>query len=289
MKTVDDEKLLGLDLTQFNAGESPYADNSLETGWSGGAEFFRDTIVNRVGFTNGRVLDLLCGYGRWSVFLAEVNDSLVGVDRLEGCISIARGLCEELGLNNTRFFCEEDDFTATFPDESFDFVWLYGALQYIDRAQTLSEVYRLLTPGGRVFISNYNSVGMMLTHLEAGIANNEINIGNSQWALNALQKGELSHGVPSYATLESAETIAQDFGFELVCAAADRRMDVRDDRKIQIHDDIQLLHGHYLSTIELLFEKPTVEASSRIVKQVDKGLGTRVKRAIRNWLVKLIS
>lgn len=255
---ISDKSLFAVDPLAFNGGKSPYppADKSLENGWASGVAFFQDTIANRVGFTGGRVLDLLCGHGRWSLFLSEANEYLFGVDRLQGAINIASDLCSHFNVGPFDFRCDSFEYIGKMESDSFDYVWLYGALQYINRDFTLRNATRLLRPGGRIFISNYNSSGLMLQHVIRGAENNQINAGGSQWALNALQRGEHAHGTPSYSTIEGSKKVAEDFGLNLVCAAADRRLDIRDERVFQHHDDVPTHYGNNLLTVEYLLEKP---------------------------------
>ena len=92
-------------------------------------------------------------------------DDVVGIDRLEGCTTIAEGLCRHYGFDNTAFHAADVTYIETFPDESFDTVWMYSALQYVERGYTLSQVHRVLKPGGTLFVGNYNSNGLMLEHV----------------------------------------------------------------------------------------------------------------------------
>ena len=217
------EELRAIDLTQFNGGKSPYPahDLSLERLFARPIDYYWSTVTETVGATGGRVLDLLCGPGRWSVFLAATNKEVVGVDQLPGCVNIARGLCKHFGLDNAVFHAADVSYIEKLPDEHFDCVWMYSALQYVDRGFALPQVFRVLKPGGRLYVGNYNSTGLMLQHVINGAEKDQINEGSSQWALNALQRGEQHDGYPNYISVKGTPEMCARFGFEVVRAASD--------------------------------------------------------------------
>lgn len=104
---VDDVDLARLDLVKFNQGRNPYASPFIAGGFRPGKEYFRKIIADW-GFTScGKIADICSGYARWSVFLAEVNEFVCGLERNRDAITLSRRLCEYLALDNVSFEAAE--------------------------------------------------------------------------------------------------------------------------------------------------------------------------------------
>lgn len=224
-KLITAEQIQKLDLMDFNDGISPYpdGDNSLQNTFARPIDFYRKTVTELVGAKGGKVLDLLCGAGRWTVFLAEQNEEVVGIDRLKGCINIAGGLCKHFGFSNIKLYAEEVSYIEQLSSNYFDTVWMYSALQYVDRGYIMTQINRVLKPGGKLYIGQYNSTGLMLEHLLNGVRENTINSGASQWALSALVNGEQTDQNPNYITIDGASEMCSRFGFKLNIAESEKK------------------------------------------------------------------
>lgn len=277
---ITDDELQQLDLLQFNGGKNPYAegDPTAERAFARGAPFYRNTVTHRTQFTGGqRVLDLLCGFGRWSIFLAEENDHVVGIDRVKGCVTLARNLCDHLGLDNTEFIQGDVSVTERFADGEFDHVWMWSALQYVDRGRTLAEVRRVLKPGGRLYVANYNSTGLMIQHLMKGIETNQINTGIAQWALSALERGPQGDGEGNYVTVDGGDEMCRRHGLRLVVASAEGGLDLSAGGTKPSFKP-RILYDHYHCTVELVAEKPTGVMGGR-AGLVSARIGTQIDDA----------
>jgi tellurite methyltransferase len=94
------------------------------------------------------VLDLGCGEGRDSVFLAEQRHDVVGLDlALDGLRKAAR-LAEARGVQATWVCAALPDLPVRGP---FDLVYSCGAIHYVargDRGELFSRLHRLTRPGG---------------------------------------------------------------------------------------------------------------------------------------------
>ncbi len=97
-----------------------------------------------------RVLDVGCGSGVQSTYLAPYAKEVVGVDLSEKLIEIAKDRCKE--YPNTQFLlgnaCQ-----LPFPDQSFDFIISYGdVLSHIVQGykEAVSEMARVAKPGARI-------------------------------------------------------------------------------------------------------------------------------------------
>jgi len=212
---LSDDELVRLDVLQFNAGENP--SGSAQNGFTHPKAFYRDTIA-RFGFEGmDRVLDLLCGFGRWTVFLAERNRSVVGLDRNEGAVRIGQGLAQHLGMDNATFRATDVSGTSAFESGCFDGVWIWAGLVYVERAPCLQEAWRLLKPGGRLLVGQMNTTGRLLEKLVEGVAGDTPRHASlREQAVDALARGPGFDGVPNYCTeADAGETFAR-FGFRVL-------------------------------------------------------------------------
>ena len=101
-----------------------------------------------------RVLDAACGTGYGSAELARAASSVVGLD-----VS-----CEALGYAQARYrlpnvsFLQASCATMPFRTGSFDLVVAFEVIEHIrEWSMFLSEIRRVLTPGGQAIISTPNS------------------------------------------------------------------------------------------------------------------------------------
>ena len=143
--------------------------NSDENGWASSApawikrmeeegDFSRrfvldDPMLARVkAFRPKTALDVGCGEGRFCRMLADLNVSAVGVDPVEKMVAEARRR-HETGTYHLGF--AED---LPFDDTAFDLVVAYLSLIDIDFLDdAVSEMTRVLKPGGRLLIANLSS------------------------------------------------------------------------------------------------------------------------------------
>jgi ubiquinone/menaquinone biosynthesis C-methylase UbiE len=99
-----------------------------------------------------RVLDLGCGQGDVTAVLAEAGAHPVGVEIAEAAVSRARRRHPQL-----RFELAPIDGPLPFDDNTFDAVWASEVIEHVaDTARWLSEVRRVVVPGGRVLITTPN-------------------------------------------------------------------------------------------------------------------------------------
>ncbi|MBQ3493999.1 MAG: class I SAM-dependent methyltransferase, partial [Clostridia bacterium] len=102
---------------------------------------------------NKSVLDLGCGTGKYSVILAKYAKSLVGLDKSNSQLEIAK-----IKLDKNNFICA-DASCLPFEKESFDVViscWCVGTIQDQSKQQkVIDEVKRVLRGGGcAYFVEN---------------------------------------------------------------------------------------------------------------------------------------
>jgi len=110
-------------------------------------------LLDRLGVDAGdRVLDIGCGTGRLTRFIAErvgPSGKVAGIDPLPERITIARangpGIAFEVG--------QAEDLAA-FTDESFDVVCMSAVFHWVtDKPKALAQIRRVLRPGGRLGVT----------------------------------------------------------------------------------------------------------------------------------------
>jgi ubiquinone/menaquinone biosynthesis C-methylase UbiE len=113
-------------------------------------------LVKDLGVTIGDyILDIGCGTGRLGEYVAGIVGSsgrVTGIDPLPYRIDIARHKVKpNLKLS---FEVGKSDDLSNHEDNSFDVVYLNSVFHWIhDKTTTLSEVHRVLKPGGRLGIT----------------------------------------------------------------------------------------------------------------------------------------
>lgn len=114
----------------------------------------RARFVQLTGVRPGEhVLDVGIGPGLLCADMAPIvgeQGRIAGVDQSAAMISVARERCADFGWTDFR---ESDATELPFEDASFDLVTSTQVYEYVpDMAAALSEVRRVLKPGGRVWI-----------------------------------------------------------------------------------------------------------------------------------------
>src|SRR6187549_508208 len=104
-----------------------------------------------------RVLDLGSGAGTDSLVAAQMvgpSGSVTGIDMTPQMLAKARGAAEQMGAAHVEFVEGEVE-RLPFPDASFDVVISNGVIDLIpDKDAVFAEIFRVLTPGGRIQIAD---------------------------------------------------------------------------------------------------------------------------------------
>jgi SAM-dependent methyltransferase len=96
-----------------------------------------------------RVLDLGCGAGQFTRELAAAGALAMGVEVAEAALARAR-----VGSPELDFRLAPIDAPLPLPDHSFDVVWASEVIEHVsDTALWLSEINRVLVPGGQALLS----------------------------------------------------------------------------------------------------------------------------------------
>lgn len=107
-----------------------------------------------------KVLEIGVGLGADHQYFAEAGAELFGIDLTERAVNHSRRRLELFGLSSS--LAVGDAEALDFPDESFDIVYSWGVLHHSpDTSKAISEVYRVLRPGGMSKIMIYHKWSMI--------------------------------------------------------------------------------------------------------------------------------
>jgi demethylmenaquinone methyltransferase/2-methoxy-6-polyprenyl-1,4-benzoquinol methylase len=141
--------------------------------WIGGEVVFRCGIVEAAGIQPGhRVLDVACGTGTLVELMAHSGGPegrVVGVDMSEHMLSVARRKAEASDLMPPQVdFFQANAEALPFDDSSFDRVTASLAIHEMNREgrlNALSEMYRVLKPGGLAAVADMRQPDTWFTKL----------------------------------------------------------------------------------------------------------------------------
>lgn len=127
--------------------------------WGGVEAQWYGSLLPRIHhyLPSGEILEIACGYGRWTQYLKDYCERLTAVDLADKCISA----CMERFAGDDRLHFSTND-GATLPsvaDASVDFAFSFDSLVHVDMATIasyLAELRRVLRPDGVAFLHHSN-------------------------------------------------------------------------------------------------------------------------------------
>jgi len=97
-----------------------------------------------------KLLDFACGNGENGVYAATAGAECTGIDISPEGVSNANKNAEKFGVSEHCQFVTMDGENMTFKDNTFDLAVEYGALHHVELDKALSELARVLKPGGEM-------------------------------------------------------------------------------------------------------------------------------------------
>jgi SAM-dependent methyltransferase len=117
--------------------------------------------LNAIGFSrHARVLDAGCGFGQWSLALAQLNDAVSACDISKLRVDFLAETSALLKVANLTSSIAPLD-ALPYPDNHFDAVFCYGVIFLTPWRKSLVELVRVLKPDGKLYV-NANGVGWYL-------------------------------------------------------------------------------------------------------------------------------
>ena len=114
--------------------------------------------IGRRDVSDERLLEIGCGIGIDTLQLAKLGfREVMAVDLTRTAIEIAEERAAREGAGNVRFGLGDAENLA-FEEGSFDAVYSFGVIHHTpDMARAVSEIHRVLKPGGRAHVMIYHS------------------------------------------------------------------------------------------------------------------------------------
>lgn len=144
-------------------------------------EYYQRRLEN-LGFTQlETVIDAACGIGQWASVLGTLNNRVHAFDFDARRIELARimhGQAENITFDQAAME------SSRLPDTCANAIFCYGAFMFSDMDRSLAEFWRLLKPGGKVYL-NYNDWGWQI-HLALNLGLRQGRIKPIKWSLRAI-------------------------------------------------------------------------------------------------------
>lgn len=104
-----------------------------------------------------KVLEIGLGYGTLGQLLASKDCDYYGLDIVQGPVAMMRYCLNQLGQDGERKVITGSVLEIPHEDASFDYVYTIGTLHHTGNlSKAISEVYRVLVPGGKAIVMLYN-------------------------------------------------------------------------------------------------------------------------------------
>lgn len=128
-------------------------------GWGGPSMQWYGSILPRINahVPANRILEIACGYGRWTHYLKDLCNKLYALDLGEECIRY----CKQrfASCSNIEYILNDGMSLEMIPDGSIDFVFSFDSLVHADESvldSYMSQLPRILSNEGTVFIHHSN-------------------------------------------------------------------------------------------------------------------------------------
>lgn len=119
----------------------------------------RKAIAKLADYRKGKFLDVATGTGDVALMLAKTyhDATIIGVDIAEKMLEIARLKAGKKGFDKQVTFEGGDSENLGFPDNTFDAVTVaFGVRNFEDLQKGLSEMFRVVKPGGKAVILEFS-------------------------------------------------------------------------------------------------------------------------------------
>lgn len=127
--------------------------------WGSASFQWYSTLLPRVHqhVPTGTILEIACGYGRWTQFLKDVCDQLIVVDLSAECVEACKQRFR--AATNIEYHVNDGSSLAMVPDHSVDFIFSFDSLVHVDESVLtayISQFSRILKETGVAFLHHSN-------------------------------------------------------------------------------------------------------------------------------------
>lgn len=149
-----------------------YYDNNVENEWKrldnpySRIEFISTMYMIKKYFpVAGKVLDIGCGPGRYSIELLKKGFNVTLMDLSSKSIYFAKAKIESLGFFADNYICGDANYLDAEEDNKYDCILLMGPMYHIQskemRVDILKQCKRILKNNGLILITYINSIGIL--------------------------------------------------------------------------------------------------------------------------------
>lgn len=154
MPTIEDNK----ERWEDNSNWANRGDEWSES-WGGPFMQWYGTIFPRIKahVPTGSILEIACGYGRWTHYLKDLCKQLTVIDLSAECINTCKKRFS--GDSHIEYHLNDGKSLDMVPDSSIDFVFSFDSLVHADEAVIdayLAQLPRILSKDGAAFIHHSN-------------------------------------------------------------------------------------------------------------------------------------
>ena len=206
-------------------------------------EYYKKRI-QKIGFfgKNTRLLDAACGSGVWAMAASYLNKEVKGIDSTEKYLAVAQDIKRNLEIRNLRLEIGKLE-KMPYPDKHFDYVICYNAWMYTAREKSLEEMYRVMKPGGKIYLGCIAGLGYYLLLAIQGLKE-----GN---------RGLIFEGIKAiknrvYMTEQESRDLLEKQGFKILGLAG---AGLLGDPNIKIEPDFRRSKIGFWCIYEILAEK----------------------------------
>jgi SAM-dependent methyltransferase len=122
-------------------------------------------LLDRAVAGDARIVEVGCGTGQMSLYLARADRRVVGADLARASLTLGAAQAARYGLERVRFV-ETDLQRPGLRPQSFDVVYSSGVLHHTpDPRASFARLARLARPGGIVVLGVYNALARVPTRL----------------------------------------------------------------------------------------------------------------------------
>jgi ubiquinone/menaquinone biosynthesis C-methylase UbiE len=120
--------------------------------------------------SDARLVEVGCGTGQMSLYLARANRVIVAADISRAALELGRDAARQFGITSVRFV-ETDLHYAGLKPDAFDVVYSAGVVHHTpDPEAAFERAVRLARPGGVVVVGVYNSIARLPLRCRRGVA-----------------------------------------------------------------------------------------------------------------------
>ncbi|MBN2142989.1 MAG: class I SAM-dependent methyltransferase [Candidatus Aureabacteria bacterium] len=123
----------------------------------------KETVLNQALPVSGKILEIGTGKGYFSLCLARHGFKFTTVDQSETEQEFAKAHLRFFNLEKTVIFKKADAGHLDFKNKSFDVIFLINVFHHLEKPLSiLDEIVRLLKPGGKTVLSDFNQKGFKI-------------------------------------------------------------------------------------------------------------------------------